>query len=99
MFDHDEESVFAMYLRIELVGQTPAELRAAMSEIGASTKLSIRVWSPEEHDERPRLAILATYRPETSQALLGAIRDGEVAAEPTMMIGNRPNCRRGRGRV
>jgi len=93
MFDHDEESVFAMFLRIELSGQTLADVRGAMQEIGRSTGLSIRVWSPEEHENRPRLAILTTYRPETAQALLRALADGAIAAEPTMMIGNRPNCR------
>ena len=93
MFDHDEASVFAMFMRIEGAGESLSELREAMRLIGESTGLSIRVWSPEEHAERPRLAILATYRPETSRALLQAIKDGVVAAEATIMVGNRPNCR------
>ncbi|REJ66806.1 MAG: formyltetrahydrofolate deformylase [Planctomycetota bacterium] len=93
MFDHDEESVFAMYVRIETEDRSLVELHEAMQRIGAATGLSIRVWSPEERAARPRLAILTTYRPETSRALLQAIQDGEVSAEPTLMIGNRSNCR------
>jgi formyltetrahydrofolate deformylase len=57
------------------------------------TKLSIRTWTPEIVDRQPRLAICVTYRPEPGLALLRAIRDGQVKAEATLMIGNRENCR------
>lgn len=43
--------------------------------------------------KRPRLAICTTYRPEPALALLRAIRDGQVRAEPAVMIGNRNACR------
>jgi formyltetrahydrofolate deformylase len=93
MYDHDEEALFAMLLRIQLPGGHLNEIRHALAEIGKLKKLGIRVWSREERAARPRLAILATYRPETPLALLRAIRDGQIRAEPAVMIGNRPACR------
>ena len=93
MYDHDEEAVFAMLLRIELPGEQLPTLRAALLEIGRLKNLSIRVWSPEERARRPRLAICTTYRPEPARALLRAIRDGQVRADVALMTGNRPVCR------
>ena len=61
MYDHDEEALFAMLLRIELpAAQLRRNPRTAMAEIGKLKKLSIRVWSPEERAARPRLAICVT---------------------------------------
>jgi formyltetrahydrofolate deformylase len=93
MYDHDEEAVFAMICRVELAGQRLGEIRRAMQEIGRIKNLSIRVWSPEERAERPRLAICTTYRPEPPLAVLRAIRDGHIRATPAVMIGNRHACR------
>ncbi len=93
MYDHDEQRVFAMLLRLELPADRFPNLRGAMDEIGQRTGLSIRVWSPDEHGARPRLAICTTYRPEPALALLRAVRDGRVRAEAALMLGNRPNCR------
>lgn len=93
MYDHDEEAVFAMFLRIGLEPSRLGPLRQAMAEIGGLKHLSIRVWSPEERPIRPRLAICTTYRQETPLALLRALRDGQIKAEPAVMIGNRPACR------
>jgi formyltetrahydrofolate deformylase len=93
MYDHDEESLFAMLLRVQYPSERLPALRTAMVEIGRLKNLSIRVWSPEERITRPRLAICATYRPEPALALLRAIRDGQVRAEPAVMIGNRQACR------
>lgn len=93
MYDHDEEALFAMLLRINLPSQELARLRAAMADIAKDTKLSIRVWSPEERAAKPRLAICVTYRPEPPLALLRAIRDGQIKAEAAVLIGNRPACR------
>src|SRR6478672_11792508 len=93
MYDHDEEALFAMLLRVQLPAEKLAEVRAAMKEIGRETKLSIRVWSPEERLEKPRLAICVTYRPEPPLAVLRAIRDGHIQAEAAVLIGNRPACR------
>src|SRR5213080_3674989 len=56
MYDHDEEALFAMLLRIQLPAEKLAELRPAMAELGRDTNLSIRVWSPDERAEKPRLA-------------------------------------------
>jgi len=93
MYDHDEQSLFAMLLRIELAGPRLPNLHDAMAQIGQAKELSIRVWSPEVRAQRPRLAICTTFRPEPALALLRAIRDGRVKAEAAVMIGNRPNCR------
>ncbi len=72
MYDHDEECLFAMLLRIELARERYAELRTAMQAIGREKDLSIRVWSPDERADKPRLAICTTLRPETPLALLRA---------------------------
>ncbi|HZN36958.1 MAG TPA: formyltransferase family protein [Pirellulaceae bacterium] len=93
MYDHDEEALFAMLLRVELPAEKLGEIRPALAAIGKEKKLSIRVWSAEERADRPRLAILVTLRPETPLAILRAIRDGQIRAEPAVMIGNRTNCR------
>lgn len=93
MYDHDEECLFAMLLRIQLPNEQLPSLRRALTEIGNLKNLSVRVWSPEERAKRPRLAICVTYRPETSLALLRAIRDKQILAEPAVMIGNRNACR------
>ena len=93
MYDHDEEQLFAMMLRIDLKpGQLPAA-KQALVEIGRNKGLSLRVWSADERAERPRLAICTTARPEPPLALLRAIRDNQVRAEVAVIIGNRPNCR------
>ncbi len=93
MYDHDEEALFAMLLRIQLPRAQFSVLRAALAEIGGQKGLSIRGWSPEERPARPRLAVCVTYRPEPALALLRAIRDRQVKAEPAVMIGNRNACR------
>jgi formyltetrahydrofolate deformylase len=93
MYDHDEEALFAMLLRIHLPGAQLPEIRKALAEIGGYKKLSVRVWSPEERQARPKLAICVTLRPETPLAILRAIRDSQINAEPAVMIGNRPACR------
>jgi formyltetrahydrofolate deformylase len=93
MYDHDEEALFAMLLRIEFPEARLDSLRKAMTEIGRLKGLSVRVWAPHERARRPRLAILTTYRTEPALALLRAIRDGQVAAEAVVMIGNRSACR------
>jgi formyltetrahydrofolate deformylase len=93
MYDHDEMSLFAMLLRVELPPDEWPTLRPQLAQIGQLKGLSVRVWSPEERKDRPRLAICTTIRPEPALALLRAIRDGGVRAEPAVMLGNRPNCR------
>ena len=93
MYNHDEEALFAMLLRVDLPVDDLATTRRVMTEIGEVKGLSVRVWSPEERAERPRLAICVTYRPESALALLQAIRDGQIQAEAAVMIGNRNICR------
>ena len=93
MYDHDEEALFAMLLRIQLDRAKLDALSEAMEEIGQKTSLSVRVWAPDFQERVPRLAICTTYRHEPALALLRAIRDGLVQAEAAVMVGNRPNCR------
>jgi formyltetrahydrofolate deformylase len=93
MYDHDEEAVFAMLLRVHLPGDQLTEVRHGLTEIGKVKNLGIRVWSPQERATKPRLAICVTYRQETPLALLRAIRDRQIKAEPAVMIGNREACR------
>lgn len=93
MYDHDEEALFAMLLRVELPGNPLSPVRDALTEIGQLKNLSVRVWSPDERAQRPRLAICTTYRQEPALALLRAIRDGQIKAEAAVMIGNRNACR------
>lgn len=93
MYNHDEEALFAMLLRIEADGEKFNELAAALVEIGQRKGLSVRVWSPELRAARPRLAVCTTYRPEPALALLRAMRDGRVQADAALMLGNRPQCR------
>ncbi len=92
MYDHDAESVFSMLTRIELDRSRYEDLRQAMVDISRRTELSIRTWSPDIVGRPPRLAICVTYRPETALALLRAIRDGRIKADPRLMIGNRDTC-------
>jgi formyltetrahydrofolate deformylase len=93
MYDHDEEALFAMMLRIDLEAAHLGKLRGALAEIGRYKRLGVRVWSPPEPQRRPRLAICTTYRPEPALALLRAIQQGHVRAEAAVMVGNRPGCR------
>ncbi len=93
MYNHAEDAVFAMLLRIDLTTHDLGAINDALSNIGGQTGLSIRVWSPQVRSDRPRLAIWTTYRTEPARALLRAIRDGQVNAEPAVMMGNRQACR------
>lgn len=93
MYNHDDEALFAMLMRIELPAEKYGELCQAMVEVGCKTNLSIRVWSPELRAARPRLALWTTYRTEPPLALLRAIRDGQIRADMVVMMGNRPTCR------
>ena len=92
MYDHDEEAIFAMLIRIR--ADIPIEkLRNELSQIGEMKSLSVRVWSPDHRQKKPRLAICTTYRPEPALAVLRAIRDRQISAEVPLMLGNRPACR------
>ena len=88
MYDHDEEQLFAMLCRISIDAQHYDQLDAAMRQIGDHTGLAIRVWSSQRHAV-PRLAICCTYSEFTPRAILQAIRDGFIVAEPSVLISNR----------
>lgn len=93
MYNHDEQALFAMLLRLHLPGDQWPALQQGLQEIGRLKNLSVRVWSAELRADRPRLAICTTFRTEPPLALLRAIRDGQVRAEPALMVGNRNSCR------
>lgn len=95
MYDHDQERIFAMLVRIDwpVERESVAELRQRMRDIGQAKGLSIRTWSRDEHDRPPRLAICTTFRPESALAVLRSIRDKRLRATPAVMIGNREACR------
>ena len=95
MYDHDAERLFAMLLRMDwpVDVQSVPELRAAMKGIGDEKGLSIRIWSRDEKDTPPRLALCVTHRPEPPLAVLRAIRDRRLRAVPAVLIGNQPTCR------
>src|SRR5690606_9198880 len=92
MYDHDEEAVFAMLLRIQLAADRFADAQRHLEEIGRVKGLRVRVWSPEIRRAQPNLAICTTYRTEPALALLRAIRDGLVPAKAVLMMGNRNAC-------
>ena len=95
MYDRDEEKVFAMFLRLRWPGDRESlpKLREDMQRIGEEKGLSTRVWSRGEKSRVPRLALCTTHRTEPALAVLRAIRDRRLKAEPAVMIGNRPTCR------
>jgi formyltetrahydrofolate deformylase len=95
MYDRDSEHLFAMLMRIDWPDDGPpvSTLRAHLQDIGHSRGLEVRVWSRDEHQRLPRLAICTTYRTEPPLALLRAIRDGRLKAEAAVMLGNRNACR------
>lgn len=89
MYDHDEASLFAMLLRIDLDRGEWNSLRETMAAVGRAKGLSIRVWSPEIRAGRPRIALCTTYRMEPPLAVLRAVRDGQIKADVAVMLGNR----------
>jgi len=93
MYDHDEEALFAMFLRIHIADDRYLDLKKALEEIGRIKKLSIRVWSAELRKASPRIAICTTYRTEPAKAVLEAIQSKLVTATPAVIIGNRERCR------
>jgi len=89
MYDHDEEQLFAMLCRIEISPDELEPLTDAMRQIGQHTKLAIRIWSSEKRRKNPRLAICCTYIEHTPRAVLAAIAEGTINAEPAVLISNR----------
>ena len=95
MYDRDSEQLFAMLMRIDwpTAGVPVATLRKHLQEIGDQRGLQIRVWSRDEYDRPPRIAICTTYRPEPPLAILRSVRDKRLKADVAVMIGNRNACR------
>lgn len=95
MYDRDSEHLFAMLMRIEwgTDSESVGMLRRHLQDIGRLKGLQVRVWSRDEHDRPPRLAICTTYRTEPSAAVLRAISDGRLKAQAAVMAGNRNACR------
>ena len=92
MYNHDEEALFAMLLRIEIAESAYKLANKALHDIGDHKGLSVRVWSPQVN-KKPRIAICTTYRTEPALAVLRGIRDKQIPAEAPLMIGNRSACR------
>jgi formyltetrahydrofolate deformylase len=92
MYDHDEAAVFAMMCRLQLEPKAWEGLRQAMQEIAAAKRLEIRVWSPDLRANRPRLAICTTLLDYTPRAILQAVREGRLQADPVVLISNRRKC-------
>ncbi len=89
MYDHDEEQLFAMLCRLDIDAGEYPKLQDAMRQIGEHTGLAIRVWSPEAHSPRPRLALCGTFVEHTPRAVLEAVKSGILAAEVSVLISNR----------
>lgn len=89
MYDHDDEHLFAMLCRIDIEESELQPLTDAMSQIGAHTKLAIRVWSSERRAKRPRLAVCCTFVEHTPRAVLQAVADQVINAETAVVISNR----------
>jgi formyltetrahydrofolate deformylase len=94
MYDHDEEKIFAMVLRVDWpeTRVSIATLRQEMTAIGQAKGLKVRTWAPAEHQRKPRLALCSTIRQEPVQAVLEAVKSGHLNADPVVVIGNRPHC-------
>jgi formyltetrahydrofolate deformylase len=95
MYDHDEERLFAMLLRMDwpVERAAVAELRAKMHDVGKQKGLSIRTWARDEHSRPARVALCVTHRSEPPLAVLRAIRDRRLHGTPAVLIGNQPACR------
>ena len=89
MYDHDEEQIFAMLIRMDIDPEEFDPLVAAMRQIGDHTQLAIRVWSSEKNVDKPRLAVCCTFVEHTPRAVLEAVRDGLVRGEVAVVISNR----------
>ena len=92
MYDHDEAALFAMMCRIQIDSDQLRPVQSAMSQIAAQKRLEIRVWSPDDRSDCPNLAICVTRLEKPARAILEAIRDGIILANPAVIIGNRKAC-------
>jgi formyltetrahydrofolate deformylase len=94
MYNHDDAAVFAMLCRVHVTDEQFGPIKETMAVIGQRKQLEVRVWSPEQRQARPRLAICTTFLEAPARALLQSIHDGKVVAEPAVLIGNREKCKR-----
>lgn len=92
MYDHDEAAVFAMMCRLKIDSQQLAHIEQSMAVIASEKKLEIRVWSPDKRAQRPNIALCTTFLEHTPRAILEAIADGTINANPVVVIGNRKKC-------
>ncbi|TWU03553.1 formyltransferase family protein [Neorhodopirellula pilleata] len=104
MYDHDEQSLFAMMCRIQFDESGAiapsielSQIQDEMRQIGEHTGLSIRAWSPDAaavsshraSSKKPRLAVACTYVEHTPRAVLQAVADGVIGAEIPVVLSNR----------
>lgn len=88
MYDHDQDALFAMMLRARVELDSFEDFQQEILNIGEQKQLSTRVWNAEP-TSTPRVAICTTKRLEPARAVLEAITEGTIAADPVVMIGNR----------
>ena len=74
MYDHDEESLFAMLLRVDFPDAQIDRLRAAMNEIGSMKNLSIQIGRRRVGTASPTLAICVASRQSSPPPLLPSSR-------------------------
>jgi len=92
MYDHDEAALFAMMCRLQIASDQLSPIQVAMGKIADQKKLEIRVWSPDQRQARPNLAICVTRLEKPARAILEAIHSGVIHANPAVLIGNRKTC-------
>ena len=95
MFNRDSQSVFAMMIRADwpLEKISISQMRKDLSALGEDKNLQTHCWQLIVTDRKPRIALCCTKHPQTSVAILEAIRDGSLNAEVSVMISNREYCR------
>ena len=92
MYDHDEAALFAMMCRLQIASDQLSPIQVAMGNIANQKKLEIRVWSPDQRQACPNLAICVTRLEKPARAILEAIHAGVIHANPAVLIGNRKTC-------
>ena len=92
MYDHDEAALFAMMCRLQIASDQLSPIQVAMGNIADQKKLEIRVWSPDQRQACPNLAICVTRLEKPARAILEAIHSGVIHANPAVLIGNRKTC-------
>lgn len=86
-------SLAASWPSAALEGQGRRDIEARLLALGRSLGMETRVrfHTPRQ---RPRVAVLVTKEPHCLEAIAAAARRGKLAADPVVVVSNRPNLRR-----